>query len=837
VSGSLPIAEPAPAQRRSGASGPTRVAVVGAGYIADFHLDVLRGAPDVELTAVCDVSASRAEAAAKKFGAKHAVTKIADLPALGIEVAHLAVPPDLHVALTRELLEHGIGVFAEKPLALATADAAALTELAEARGLPLGVNHNNVFHPAFQRLLKRLASGEIGRLEHVQVTLSVPLRQLDAGDFTHWMFRAPRNIVFEQAVHPLSQLQHLLGRVQSATTTKLGTRELHPGQVFHDRWSTAFVAERGTAELYMAFGQPFTRCTLQVIGTDGSLEADLFHDQVAGERKTLYLDFWNSYLAGARRAKELKRDARGVLLDWSRFTLGIGKRKDAFYIGMRDSIRAFHSAFRAGKALPNDARTATQVTEWADALAGDTSATPPPIPLFPLPGMARKGETVVLGGTGFIGRRVVERLLAKGVPVTCVVRRTHSLPQSIVDGALTGKIRLVRASLGDDAGMARALEGAARCIHLATGNGATWEEVERVMVRGSARVAEQCADAGVKRLVYVSSIAALYTGVDKKSGQNVDPQGRPNVDPQGRQDVDPQGRQDVDPQGRPNVDPQGRPNVDPQGRPNVDPQGRQDVDPQGRPNVDPQGRPNVDPQGRQDVDPQGRQDVDPQGRQDADPQGGQSADTIRDSWATDPEPAARPLYSRGKAAAEAAVKTAADARGLGLVVMRPGVVLGEGTPMQHSGVGLWVRDNQCVGWGLGDNRLPLVLADDVADALVAATIAPGAGVDGKALNLCADPGLSGREVVAALQRATGRSLKFHPRRLWVSQTAEIGKWLVKRIGRRKVEFPSFRDLKSRALQARFASDIARAELGWRPVEDKAAFLAAAVDVYAPRRTR
>lgn len=724
-----PRTQPSAAPRRAGSAGPTRVAVVGAGYIADFHLDVLRGTEGVELTAVCDVSLGRAEAARKKFGARHAVARIADLPGLGVEVAHLAVPPDLHVALTRELLELGIGVFVEKPLALSTADARALADLAEARGLPLGVNHNNVFHPAFRRLVARVQAGEIGRVEHVQVTLSVPLRQLDAGDSTHWMFRAPRNIVFEQAVHPLSQLQHLLGRVRSANTTKLGTRELQPGQVFHDRWSTAFVAERGTAELYLAFGQPFTRSTLQVLGTDGALEADLFHDQLAGERKTLFLDFWNTYLAGARRAKELRRDARRGLVNWSRFTLGIGPRRDAFYVGMRDAIRAFHGALRAGAPLPNDARAAVEVTEWADALAGDTPATPPPAPKLPEPGPARAGEVVVLGGTGFIGRRVVERLVARRVPVTCVVRRTHALPRSIVDAALAGHVRLVRASLGDASGMAAALAGAERCIHLATGNGATWEEVERVMVKGSAEVAEQCADAGVKRLVYVSSIAALYTGLDGQGPDGV----------------------------------------------------------------------------------------------------------IRDAWETDPQPALRPLYARGKAAAEQAVKAAADRRGLGLVVARPGVVLGEGTPMQHSGLGLWVRDNHCVGWGLGDNRLPLVLADDVADALVAATVAPGAGVDGKALNLCADPGLTGHDVVDELRRVTGRALSFHPRRLWVSQAAEIGKWLVKRVGGRKVEFPSYRDLKSRALAARFASDVARTALGWKPVEDRERFLDAAVRIYAPKR--
>lgn len=209
------------------------------------------------------------------------------------------------------------------------------------------------------------------------------------------------------------------------------------------------------------------------------------------------------------------------------------------------------------------------MTEWADALAGDVSDQAPPVPNFPAPGEARENEVVVLGGNGFIGRRVVAQLLEQGAHVTCVVRRTFSLPEGIVEGGLDGRIRIVRASLGDDEGLKAALKGAKTCIHLATGNGNTWAEVEKVMVQGSARVAEICADQGVQRLVYVSSVASLYTGGSKP---------------------------------------------------------------------------------------------------------------LHDSWEVDPKIEGRALYSLGKARTEQALKEVADRRGLGLVVARPGVVVGEGTP-------------------------------------------------------------------------------------------------------------------------------------------------------------
>lgn len=705
-------------------TGPTRVAVVGAGFIADFHLEVLARTPDVEVVAACDTARERAEKAAAVHGVRGVATALAELPGMGVQVAHLAVPPDLHVPLAREALELGLGVFVEKPLALTAEEARTLVDAAADRGLPLAVNHNMVHAPSFARLLERVEAGEIGRVEHVRVTLSVPLRQLDAGDFTHWMFRTPRNIVFEQATHPISQVERLVGGIREAETTLLGTRELNPGQVFHDRWLVAARAERGTVEMYLAFGQDFTRNTLEVLGTDGSLEADLHHDHLSGERKTPYLDFWNGFLAGTRRARGLRRSAWRVLLGWSGSTLGITSRRDAFFVGMRDSIRGFHRALRAGERPPGDGASAVAVAEWCEAVAADVPAEAPAEPELPEPGPARAGEVVVTGATGFIGRRVVGRLLERGVPVTAVSRRSHALPPEVQEPVLDGRARLVRTSLEDDEGLRAALEGAAACIHLATGGGDDWATVERFMVRGSERVGRACLDAGVGRLVYVSSVAALYGGPDVE------------------------------------------------------------------------------------------------------------AEEIGDDAGTDPWPDARPLYARGKIAAEEALLALHAEAGLPVTIARPGVVLGAGAPMQHSGIGLWVRDNHCVGWGRGETPLPLVWVDDVAEALVRAALHEGGELEGRAWNLCARPPLTAEDVVRELAAHTERRLVFHPRPLWLSQLMEIGKWVVKKVGRRPgAAFPSWRDLKSRSLARPFRCETAREVLGWTPVEEREAFLDAAVRVH------
>jgi predicted dehydrogenase/nucleoside-diphosphate-sugar epimerase len=726
-----PAAEARPGSRlkpQGAEKGTLRVALVGAGYVAQFHRDILAETPGVELVAVCDADSERARSAARQWGVPVAVGSVAELAPWRIDVAHVLVPPDLHVRVTRELLEMGIGVLVEKPVALAAADARELAELAGRLDLPLGVNHNNVWHPAFARLLQHVRAGRVGRVEHVRVCLSVPLAQLEAGDFSHWMFRSPENIVFEAAPHPLSQLHALIGAVKSAETTILSTRELHPGQLFHDRWLVAAEGERGTAEIYLAFGQGFNRWTLEVLGSDGSAEADLGHNLFSFEEKTPWLEFWNSFLAGWRRSRALSRGAAAGVVRYGRFTLGVGRRMDSYFAGMRDSVQAFYTALRAGRPLPVDGAQAAEVLDWCEAIAAEAlqGHVPAQTPArLPAPGPARPGEVVVLGGTGFIGRRVVAQLIERGLPVTAVVRRAHSFPAAVLDAARDGRLRLVPGRLEDGEALATALAGAKTVIHLATGNGDSWEKIERSMIQGSVDVAEAALTAGVERFIYVSSIAALYAGPDC------------------------------------------------------------------------------------------------------------GTDLLEDSLQTDPQPVGRELYSRGKMEAERRLLELHHRRGLPLIIVRPGVVLGEGTALQHSGLGFWARDNHCIGWGLGDNPLPVVDVDDVATGLVLLALHDGHDLDGRALNLCSQAPLSAREIVEEMRRATGRDLHFHPRPLWLSQTMEVGKWVVKKAGRRPgVTFPSYRDLKTRSLAPKFSSRLAREVLGWRPVEDREEFLDRTIRIHA-----
>jgi nucleoside-diphosphate-sugar epimerase len=196
----------------------------------------------------------------------------------------------------------------------------------------------------------------------------------------------------------------------------------------------------------------------------------------------------------------------------------------------------------------------------------------------------------------------------------------------------------------------------------------------------------------------------------------------------------------------------------------------------------------------------------------------------------DPLPEKRSFYSRGKIEAERVLAELRAKSGLPVVIVRPAVVLGAGGVLIHGGTGQWGSGTCCMGWGRGRNPLPLVLAQDVAQALFAAADAPD--IDGRSFNLAGDVRLSAAEYVSAVSARALRSFRFYPRHPWQIQAVEIFKWMIKAAARKKDNaFPSYRDMKSRCLLTDLDCSAAKAALGWKPVDRVDVFLREAIDCH------
>ncbi|MEA2626949.1 MAG: hypothetical protein QOD06_2994 [Candidatus Binatota bacterium] len=127
-----------------------RAAVVGVGYLGRFHAEKYASEPGVELVAVCDASADRAREVAGAFGCG-AVTDFRELVGR-VDCASVAVPTPLHRDIGVALLDAGVDVLVEKPVAATVGEARELVARADDRGRILQVGHLERFNPAIRAL-------------------------------------------------------------------------------------------------------------------------------------------------------------------------------------------------------------------------------------------------------------------------------------------------------------------------------------------------------------------------------------------------------------------------------------------------------------------------------------------------------------------------------------------------------------------------------------------------------------------------------------------------------------------------------------------------------------
>ena len=254
-----------------------RIALVGAGNIADRYAAAITGAEELELAGATDLDGARAEALVAEFGGRAYPDLATVLADDGVDTVVNLTVPRAHAEVTSAALEAGKHVHSEKPLALRHADAARLVELAGGRGLRLSSAPATLLGEAQQTLWKHVREGAVGRVRAVYA-------EANWDRIERW-HADPRSLyevgpAVDVGVYPITILTAMFGpvrRVNAYATTLEPERTLLDGTAFvpgapdfvvalleHD----AGVVSRLTATFYVG---PCKQRGLEVHGDDGSL--------------------------------------------------------------------------------------------------------------------------------------------------------------------------------------------------------------------------------------------------------------------------------------------------------------------------------------------------------------------------------------------------------------------------------------------------------------------------------------------------------------------------------------------------------------------------------------
>lgn len=491
-----------------------RVALVGCGRIAAWHLSALQALDGLQIVATCDRDKYRAgQFAAMVQGA----TAYTDLGALLAEqkpdAVHILTPPDSHADLAVQAMEAGAHVLVEKPMTVSVEAAERMVAAARERGVRLCVNHNYLFKPSVSKARQLVASGEIGEVIYVNSYYGLSgeaTAYSGQGGRFHWAWRLPGGVFTNFLPHLLYLQLAFLGTVEAVKGVTLTMPE--EGDTLPTDLGVLLQGPRafGTMTISMRT-KPYAKY-VDIYGTQGIVHADLVREVCTVHKPHRAPKMLSKALFNLEDSTQL---ATGTVVNMAQVALGRMKSMPELYT----LIRLFYDSLRRGVEVPVPGEAGREVVAlmqdiWAQAPALSAQPETPPVAVqvtgvqttaeravIERGGIA--GRVLVTGATGFLGHHLVPALVRCGAQVTALVRDVGGVAPD-----LARQVTLACGDVRDRAALEAAMRGVDIVFHCAavTTNKALWSEHQAVNVQGTENVLHAARQAGVRRVIYTSSV-------------------------------------------------------------------------------------------------------------------------------------------------------------------------------------------------------------------------------------------------------------------------------------------------------------------------------------------
>lgn len=166
-----------------------RIGVIGYGNMGTGHVGNLMSGkvPEMELTAVCDISQARREAAKADYPELAVFENAVDLYQSGLcDVVLIAVPHYDHPGLAIEAFRHGLHVITEKPAGVYTKQVREMNEAAAKSDKVFGIMYNQRTNPVYQKLREMIQRGDLGHIKRITWIITDWYRSQAYHDSSSW---------------------------------------------------------------------------------------------------------------------------------------------------------------------------------------------------------------------------------------------------------------------------------------------------------------------------------------------------------------------------------------------------------------------------------------------------------------------------------------------------------------------------------------------------------------------------------------------------------------------------------------------------------------------------
>ena len=261
----------------------TKVAILGAGFITDIHIESYhRFVPEAEVVAVYARNADKAKA----FAEKHKVPQwFDDLDAIiensGCEVVDICLPNYLHASATLKAATAGKHIIIEKPLAVTLEEADEMIEACKKAGVKLMYAEELCFAPKYERVRQMVKEGAVGDIYMLKQS------EKHSGPHTDWFYDinlSGGGVLMDMGCHAFGWFRWMLNNAKVSSVYASMSTVLHKGRTKGEDNSVVIIEfENGVTAVaensWAKHGGMDDKS--EVHGTGGVVYADLFMGNAA----------------------------------------------------------------------------------------------------------------------------------------------------------------------------------------------------------------------------------------------------------------------------------------------------------------------------------------------------------------------------------------------------------------------------------------------------------------------------------------------------------------------------------------------------------------------------
>jgi len=196
-----------------------KIACIGAGYFARFHVEAWKRLSTIDLVAICDKDKAKANALAQEFEIAEVYTDADELlKKVTFDVIDIITPPETHLSLCKKFAQAGKHIICQKPIAPTLSETQEIAQLVKDFGIRFMVHENFRFQPWYRKIKALLEINTIGDRIH---NINLNMRMGDGWGADAYSNRQPyfrqmqRLLIYETGIHYIDVFRYLIGEINS----------------------------------------------------------------------------------------------------------------------------------------------------------------------------------------------------------------------------------------------------------------------------------------------------------------------------------------------------------------------------------------------------------------------------------------------------------------------------------------------------------------------------------------------------------------------------------------------------------------------------------------------